>query len=390
MRVVSRTFRFDMFRRKLPVSGVEMKNVALQAVVAVVFVLRAMPALGEISIDELVRDAAIVEGPTAIRDLPQWNGARKLLVARVGDELDALQAISPGVEIVVVNSEAEAVENATDVDAIIGLCSERLVAAASSVAWIQIFSAGAERCVGVPGVASGRVVLTNMQKMSAPVIGEHAIAMVLALARGLPVFAKGMEQGAWMRRNETTSAMFPVSGKTMLVVGLGGIGTEAAKRGAALGMRVIGVRNSSREGPPFVEYVGLSDELFKLAGQADVIVNALPLTNATRGLIDADFFAAAKRGALFVNVGRGATVDTDALTDAIRTGKLAGAGLDVTDPEPLPADHVLWQFDNVIITPHVASRGGERERHFVLLKENLRRYVAGERLLNVVDPERGY
>ena len=121
-----------------------------------------------------------------------------------------------------------------------------------------------------------------------------------------------------------------------------------------------------------------------------MIVNALPLTTATRGLLDSEFFAAVKPGAIFVNVGRGATVDTDALVAALRTGAVAGAGLDVTEPEPLPAGHPLWQFDNVIITPHVAGRGGERERHLVLLKENLRRYAAGDALLNVVDPARGY
>jgi len=363
---------------------------AFRAAAGVLLLLHMVAPLAEISINDLVRDADLVEGGIAVRELPQWHGARKIIVGRVGREIDSLQALLPDAEFVVANSEGEAIEYAADVDAIIGLCGERLVAAAEKLVWIQIFSSGAEHCVDVPAVASGKVVLTNMQKMSAPVIGEHAVAMMLALARNLPVFAKGMDQGSWMRSSEATSAMFPVSGKTMLVVGLGGIGIEAAKRGAALGMRVIGIRNSSRDGPPFVDYVGLSSELLDLAGEADVIVNALPLTAATRKLLDAKFFSAAKAGVLFVNVGRGATVDTEALTEAIRNGQIGGAGLDVTDPEPLPADHPLWQIDNVIITPHVASRGGERERHFTLLKENLRRYAAGERLLNVVDPERGY
>jgi phosphoglycerate dehydrogenase-like enzyme len=315
------------------------------------------------------------------------------MIARVGeDDSRALQELYPHTEFVRVAREVgpSDIANASDVDAIVGVCDERLVSAATKLLWIQIFSAGAEHCLSIARIASGEIVLTNMQKMSAPVIGEHAIAMVLALARGLPIYAKGMTQGAWMHGSEFTSAMVPVAGKTMLVIGLGGIGTEAAQRAAALGMRVIGIRNSSREGPAFVDYVGLSGELLDLVGGADVIVNALPLTDATRDLLDADFFAAARRGALFVNVGRGGTVDTDALTDAIRTGQIGGAGLDVTDPEPLPADHALWQLDNVIITPHVAGRGGERERHLVLLKENLRRFAAGERLLNVVDPERGY
>lgn len=367
-----------------------MNQAALLFVTGIFFLLHATASPAEISIDELIRDAGIAEGPIAMRDLRRWNGAQKLIIFRMGDEVDAVKELLPDADVVVVNSEAEAIQQAGNVDAIIGLCSERLLAAAKSAVWVQIFSSGAERCVDVPAVASGQVVLTNMQKMSAPVIGEHAVAMMLSLARRLPEYAKGMTRGAWMRGSEASAAMFPVSGKTMLVIGLGGIGTEAAERGAALGMRVIGTRNSSREGPEFVEYVGLADELLELARQADVIVNALPLTASTRGLLDKKFFDATRKGVLFVNVGRGATVETDALVAALKSGQVGGAGLDVTEPEPLPADHPLWQFDNVIITPHVAGYGGERERHMTLLRENLRRYAAGERLLNVVDPQRGY
>ncbi len=363
----------------------------MRAITAIMLLLFAASTPADISIDELVRDAAIREGDVAVRENPRWQGARKVLVARfAGEEVEAMRTLLPDTEFVVVASEADAIGRAADADAILGLCNERLLAAAPRLVWVQIFSSGAERCVGVPAVASGEVMLTNMQKMSSPVIGEHAVAMMLALARGLPTYAKGMHEGAWMRRSDVTSAMFPVSGKTMLVVGLGGIGTEAAKRGAALGMRVLGTRNSSREGPSYVEYVGLSDELPELIGKADVIVNALPLTDATRGLFDAELFGAAKQGALFINVGRGGTVDTDALTAALASGQIGGAGLDVTDPEPLPPQHPLWKMSNVIITPHVAARGGERARHIVLLKENLRRYAAGEPLLNVVDPARGY
>lgn len=363
----------------------------MRAISAITLLLYALIANAELAIDDLVQDAAIREGPTALRDMPRWQGARKVIVARFAvDEVDAFRALMPDTEFVPVASESDALREAADADAILGLCSEQLLAATPRLVWVQIFSAGAERCLDVPAVASGDVVLTNMQKMSSPVIGEHAVAMMLALARGLPTYAKGMQKGAWMRRSSVTSSMFPISGKTMLVVGLGGIGSEAAERGAALGMRVIGTRNSSREGPAFVEYVGLSDELPELIGQADVIVNALPLTDSTRELFDARMFSAAKTGALFINVGRGGTVDTEALTEALQSGQVGGAGLDVTAPEPLPPEHPLWQLSNVIITPHVASRGGDRERHIVLLKENLRRYAAGEALLNVVDPARGY
>ncbi len=361
----------------------------MRAITTIALLLFAAAAAAELTIDELVRDAGIREGRVAVSEASRWQGARKILLRRVSaDDAAAIRDLLPDTEIVIATSDDDAIGKVSGVDAIIGTCNAQVIAAADTLVWVQIFWAGAESCLAVPRVGNGEVILTNMQKMSSPVIGEHAVAMALALARGLPGYAKDMQSGVgWSRAPQ---GMVPLDGKTMLVVGLGGIGTEAARRGAALGMRVLGTRNSSREGPPFVEYVGLSNELLELAGQADVIVNALPLTPATEGLLDAEFFAATKRGVFFVNVGRGGTVDTDALVAALRQGQVAGAGLDVTDPEPLPEGHALWSMRNVLITPHVAGRGGERERHFLLLQENLRRYAAGEPLLNVVDPARGY
>jgi phosphoglycerate dehydrogenase-like enzyme len=177
----------------------------------------------------------------------------------------------------------------------------------------------------------------------------------------------------------------------MLVVGLGGIGTEVASRAHGLNMRVIATRNSRREGPDYVEYVGLADEYVELAKRADVVVNATPLTPDTRGMFDERFFAAIKQGAYFINIGRGESVITDALVGALRRGRLGGAGLDVTDPEPLPPGHPLWSMSNVIITPHVATSSDFRsDRTITLVAENVRRYVRGDKLLSVVDLEQGY
>ena len=184
--------------------------------------------------------------------------------------------------------------------------------------------------------------------------------------------------------------MTSIDGKTMLVVGLGGIGKQVALRAKALGMRVVATRNSARSGPDYVDYVGLSHELLELAAQADVVINALPLTPETEGLFDKAFFDAVKPGVVFINVARGASVVTDDLVAALGDGRVAGAGLDVTDPEPLPADHVLWRMPNVIITPHIAWYGNNRERQLALARENIRRFIAGDALFNVVDPARGY
>ena len=176
------------------------------------------------------------------------------------------------------------------------------------------------------------------------------------------------------------------------MVGLGGIGTEVAWRANSLGMEVTATRNSSREGPDFLEYVGLPDELPVLAAQADVVVNALPLTDRTTGIFDRAFFDNMKPGAIFISVGRGATTVTADLVAALEAGKLFAAGLDVTDPEPLPADSPLWQMSNVIITPHVsaASSPGSMQRTAIIAAENLRRYVDGGNLLNVVNMQAGY
>jgi phosphoglycerate dehydrogenase-like enzyme len=292
--------------------------------------------------------------------------------------------------VIVVDSADAALAHAAEADALIGFCDDSLIEAARELVWVQVYWAGVERCLLNDRVGQGDVLLTNMQKMSSATIGEHAIALMLSLTRGLAGFAKMMPEGNWRRAYAGESGVSSVDGKTMLVVGLGGIGKQAARRAKALGMRVVATRNSSRQGPAYVDYVGLSDELLELARDADVVVNALPLTDATAGLFDKTFFATVKPGSYFINVGRGGTVVTDELLAALESGRLAGAGLDVTDPEPLPANHPLWGIPNVIITPHVAGFGGSRRWHAMLVRENLRRYLAGEALLNVVDPERGY
>jgi phosphoglycerate dehydrogenase-like enzyme len=182
-----------------------------------------------------------------------------------------------------------------------------------------------------------------------------------------------------------------LEGRTVLVVGLGGIGTQVAKRAHGLGMRVIATRGSRREGPDYVDYVGLADEVNELAGQADVVINTAPLTAGTRGMFNAAFFAAMKPSAYFISVGRGASTVTDDLVAALESGSIRGAGLDVTDPEPLPPGHPLWSMPRVIITPHTGGRSDKgRDRLFLLVQENLRRYVNGEPMLSVVDIERGY
>lgn len=352
--------------------------------------LPASMLLAEISLEDLVEDANLVAGPVAARDFDDWQAPQKIVVRDAFGVVERLRSVFPEVEFVGVRSDAEAAQHIQDADAIIGYCNEALIDESTRLVWIQIFSSGAEGCVSIPEVRDGNFLVTNMQKMSSPVIGEHAIALMLAVTRALAPYAKIMPDGEWDRSVADTHDVTPVAGKTMLVAGLGGIGTATAKRAAALGMRVLATRNSSRSGPDYVDYVGLSDELLELAAEADVVVNALPLTDATTDLFDREFFDAVKPGAYFVNVARGGSVVTEDLVAALEDGRIRGAGLDVTDPEPLPPDHPLWQLDNVVITPHVAGFGNDRSHYPVLIEENVRRFIAGDPLFNVVDPARGY
>jgi len=182
-----------------------------------------------------------------------------------------------------------------------------------------------------------------------------------------------------------------LAGKTLLVVGLGGIGTEVASKAHGLGMNVVATRASGEGKPDFVSHVGAPGDLLELARSADVIVSAVPLTAQTTGMYDAKFFAVVKPTALFINVARGASVVTADLAAALASGRLAGAGLDVVDPEPLPPDNPLWRAPHLIVSPHISGRSDlPGDARWVIARENLRRYVAGGRMLSVVDIARGY
>jgi phosphoglycerate dehydrogenase-like enzyme len=344
------------------------------------------------SVESLIRELGLVESERAVRDRPGWQPPKRVLVWNLMPaHLDSLRAVAPGVELIPVGSPDEAIARAAGADAVLGICSAELLEAGREIRWIQSYSAGVERCVSIPALRERNVLVTNMQRVAGPVMAEHVLAMMLAFSRGLNVYIPRQASGTWEREIPEPARMLALSGKTVLVVGLGGIGTEVARRAHALGMRVVATRASGREGPDYVSYVGLPDELLKLAAEADFIVNTTPLTPATSGLFDARFFAAARPGAYFINVGRGGSVVQPDLVAALKSGRLAGAGLDVTDPEPLPATDPLWKLPNVIITPHVSAMSDlGMEARLAIAQENLRRYVAGEKMLSVVDLERGY
>ena len=351
-------------------------------------------SLGELELmPEPLRELGLVAGPSPTRRSADWTRPKKVVVLDPGDGWRErfLEAAS-GVELVFVGARDNLAKVMKDADGLIGLCNAAVVKQGRELRWIQVGSAGVERYLAIPELMRREIVLTNGKRLAGVPIAEHALSLLLGLSRGLRTAVESQQEGAWDRARVTqTENMVELHGKTLLVLGLGGIGTEVARRADALGMRVLATRHSSRTGPEFVARVGLPDEAVALAREADVVVNCLPHTAETERVIDQGFFDAMKETALFINVGRGRTVDTEALLQALRSGSIQGAGLDVTDPEPLPPEHPLWRTPNVLITPHVAARSFEQgERRLWLQVENLRRFVDGEPLLNVVDKEAGY
>ncbi|HET7811103.1 MAG TPA: NAD(P)-dependent oxidoreductase, partial [Steroidobacteraceae bacterium] len=247
---------------------------------------------------EVIRELGLVESDPALREARGWKAPKKIVLLPMGPA-EALQAAAPGVKFVVVNSAAEMVREAADADAVGGVdntvCDDAVLAAAKKLKWIAVYSAGVEACLGKPAIEKAGIVVTNMRAIAGPVMAEHSIALMLALSRGLQVYVPRQAQGGhWNERSRGVN-MVSLDGKTMLVAGLGGIGLEVARRAHALGMNVIATRNSSRDKPDYVSYVGLADELPTLIGQADVVVSALPLVPATTNLFDAKMLARMKK-----------------------------------------------------------------------------------------------
>ncbi len=324
------------------------------------------------------------------------NGGTRPLTYLAGqldaDELAQLKAVAPNVTFLVDLSEEEALAHAGELDgADAHVLTPELLAAAKNLHFVQSWSAGVDSYFDdVPGLRTADgIVLANMRGVHGPAIAEHVFGLLLALTRDLPDYWDAQKAAQWDRR--AGSGLTTLDGRTMFVVGMGGIGSEIARRAKAFDMKVLATVRTERPVPAYVDELGTAGDLDRFLARADVVAVALPLTDETRGLFDAGRFAAMKDGAYFVNIGRGPIVDTDALAAALASGKLAGAGLDVTDPEPLPADHPLWRAPHVIITPHVASVAElTRERRWDVFKENLRRFGAGEPLANVVDKQLGY
>ena len=308
------------------------------------------------------------------------------------EQIAELKTAAPSVKVIRLADRAAAMDHAATADGIDSrFASAELLAKATKLSWVHSPSAGVERLLATPGISDRKeLVITNSRGVHGPAIADHAMAMLLSLTRQLPHYHALQDKGEWSREDPAQRPV-ALAGKTMLVVGIGGIGTEIAQRAHGFGMKVIATRRSDTPAPDFVATVGKPDELAAMLPEADVIAICVPLTPETENLFDEKMLRAVKPGAYLINIARGKIVNTEAMIAALKDGRLAGAGLDVTDPEPLPAGHPLWTAPNVLITPHVAAEGQlTDERWWALYKENIRRFGAGEPLLNCVDVKAGY
>jgi phosphoglycerate dehydrogenase-like enzyme len=300
----------------------------------------------------------------------------------------------PQVEIVDLPSYEEIEAQIRDAEIVIAwsLRSEQLKSA-HQLRWIHSPAAAVHQLM-LPEVVNSNIVLTNGRDINGPVVAEHVIALILALAKNLAQAVRLQKLRVWGQETIWNSRPRPreIAGATLGLVGLGSIGSRVAKHAAALGMRVMAVRETlEKPTPEGVERVLPLSEIDDLVSQSDYLALTVPVTPATRDLMNASRFAKMKPDACLINVGRGPLVDEVALLAALRERRIGGAALDVFEQEPLPVDSPLWDLEHLLITPHTAGLTEKLwDRQYALIEENLRRYLEDRPLLAMVDKHKGY
>lgn len=305
--------------------------------------------------------------PEVVSAIAAAGGAAAVIV----DDEAAATAAMPGADAVVVSDNAYT-------PALAGT-----IKAARSLRWMQIVTAGYDNVTRLRPPEG--VTITSVGDAFSPSVAVHAMSLLLGVQRGLHRMALFTARREWDKGLAATMVM--PEGKTLLILGYGSIGRECAKIAAPLGMKVVGL-NRSGKGDELAAEVHSIEALHALLPTADALIVAAPLNPETVGIIGARELAVMKRTAVLVNVSRGKLVDTMALCAALNEGRIAGAGLDVTEPEPLPTDHPLWDAPNLIVSPHVAGAAGPygAERQVARVSANIRRFVAGEPLQHLVKP----
>ena len=300
-----------------------------------------------------------------------------------------LEAISPNTKYVYEKADALSQDVIDASDVILGSLTPAAVCESKNLKWLQLWSAGSDTFQKFGKFPEGAI-LTNGTGAYGLTISEHLIAMIIMLKRKLYLHYKDQLECKW---GSGVGAISSIYGSTILILGLGDLGSEFAKKAKAMGANIVGIRRSARPAPEFVDEVHTVDKLDELLPKADILVISVPDTDETKKMINKERLAKLKKSAIVVNVGRGATIDTDAITEALEKEQIAGAALDVTDPEPLPAEHRLWKLPNVLITPHSSGNHNLPETYRRLIDiaiENFEAYVNDGTMRNIVDFDRQY
>ena len=303
------------------------------------------------------------------------------------EEFKALGA-RHGHTVVCVTEEADAIAAAPEAEVILGHFRPAVCAVAPNLRWIQSFSTGMDKFLFPEIVERDEVAISNVAGLYASQGGEHAWALLLALTRQIPVAVKNMDAREW-----SSGPVVEIAGTTLGIIGMGGFGMEMAKRAQGYDMQVIAIDPVRTEKPSYVHELRptSTESLHDLLRRADVVMMACPLTKETYHLISTEELAMMKPSAYLINVTRGGIIDEPALVEALKAGQIAGAGLDVTEKEPLAKDSPLWDAPNLILTPHRAGASQHRPRKiFEFFMQNLNRYISGERPINIVDKRKGY
>jgi phosphoglycerate dehydrogenase-like enzyme len=285
---------------------------------------------------------------------------------------------------------SELAERAKDIDIYYGHPTVEMLKIAPKLKWIQSPSAGVEFVARIPELVASDIILTNTRGAHGPSIGEHTMALLLALTRHIPESLEQQRRKHWERGRLYRTAR-EVGGLTMGIIGFGALGRGIAQRAKAFDMNLLAVDAQAVNGDPWLEDVWPVSRLDDLLEQSDVVVVACPLTPETHHLLGAEQLAKMKDDAYLIVVSRGGIVEESALLETLRSGKLAGAGIDVVEHEPMAADDPFWDAPRMILTPHLAGASAPKERRVVeIFRDNLIRFQKGEPLVNAVDKSRGY
>jgi phosphoglycerate dehydrogenase-like enzyme len=323
--------------------------------------------------------------PTTFLMLPPQGARTREWAAR-------LSAAHPELDIIAPETMEGAEQAIAMAEGAYGTIPPTLLARAENLRWLQAPQAAPPAGYYYSELINHPVVITNMREIYNDHIAAHIMSFMLAFARGLQVYLPQQLRREWRQSGrESDDIVVHLPEATALIVGVGGIGAEAARLAAAFGIRVIGVDERRTTSPPGVAELHRSTALDRLLPQADFVILTVPHTPETEGFMNRERFQRMKKSAFFINIGRGMTTRLDDLVAALEAGEIAGAGLDVYEIEPLPADHKLWTMPGVLLTPHTAGHGPYLdERRFEVLSDNCRRFAAGQELRNVVDKARWF